>query len=199
MCMEERLVNKKELLIYEMLIGDGSLGAKNLTIKHSEQQKDYLDWKKQILLKNDIQCGVTQKIVNNKDFYAYRFSTHNYDWIAEIRKEVYIPNKTFNINILKQFDPLGLAIWYFDDSGLSQKKRNGEIYANELMINTGLQKEENQIYIDYFKNYWDINFSQVKNHNCYRLRCGTREARKFVSIIKDYMAPGMEYKINVKQ
>ena len=38
-----------------------------------------------------------------------------------------------------------------DDGGLSQKKRNGVIYANELMLNTGLQKDDNQIIIDYFK------------------------------------------------
>ncbi len=194
-------MNNKELLICEMLIGDGCLGNKNLIIKHSAAQKEYLEWKKNILISNDIQCGITNHVNNGKNgrYSAYVFQTKSYDWIAELKKEIYIPKKTFSLEILKQFTPRGVAIWYFDDGGLSQKKRNGKIYCNELMLNTGLQKDENQLFIDYFKNYWDINFSQVKNHNCYRLRCGTKEARKFVTIIKDFIAPGMEYKVNVIQ
>ena len=191
-------MNKQELLICEMLIGDGYLGRKNLEITHCEKQHEYLLWKKKILIENDRECSNTILKNNGNGFLAYRFHTKSYDWIADLRKEIYIPNKTFNLEILKNFTPLGLAIWYFDDGGLSQKKRNGEVYANELMLNTGLQKEGNQLYIDYFKEYWYINFSQVKNHNCYRLRCGTREARKFIKIIQDYIAPGMEYKVAVK-
>ena len=54
------------------------------------------------------------------------------------------------------------------------------------MLNTGLNKEENQIIIDYFKDVWNISFSQVKNHNCYRLRCGKKEGEKL--IMKGYQS-----------
>ena len=36
--------------------------------------------------------------------------------------------------------------------------------------------------IDYFKQVWDVSFTQVKNKGHYRLRCGTKEARKFLKI-----------------
>ena len=191
-------MNSKELLIAEMTIGDGHLNQKNLEILHCERQKEYLNWKKQLLINEDIECCSTT-LINNNGFNAYRFRTKSYPWIKDLRELIYCPSKIYSLEILKEFTPLGLAIWYFDDGCLSQKKRNGVIHANDLILNTGLQKEENQIYINYFKEYWDINFTQVKNHNCYRLRCGTREARKFITIIKDYLPPGMDYKIAIKQ
>lgn len=197
--MEEIIMNEKELLICEMLIGDGYLGNKNLGIKHCEAQLPYLKWKRDILINNNIDCCNIRHHKNGTHFLANSFYTKSYDWIGELKKQIYIPNKTISLDILKNFTPLGIAIWYFDDGGLSQKKRDGVVCANELMLNTGLQKAENQIYIDYFKSYWDINFTQVKNHNCYRLRCGTREARKFIKIINKYIAPGMEYKVQVKE
>ena len=49
--------------------------------------------------------------------------------------------------MLNRLNALGIAIWYMDDGGLSQKKRNGVVHANELMLNTGLSKENNQIII----------------------------------------------------
>ena len=68
------------------------------------------------------------------------------------------------------------------------------------MLNTGLQKEENQIIIDYFKKVWDIQFTQVKNNSVYRLRCGTKEAKKFADIVKPYVIqnPELVYKIQIK-
>ena len=87
-----------------------------------------------------------------------------------------------------------------DDGGLSQKKRDGKVHANELMLNTGLDKQKNQIIIDYFKDVWGINFNQYKNKSVYRLACGTKEARKFIQIVKPYVeqVDCMKYKLNVK-
>ena len=190
-------MDKKELLIAEMTIGDGCIQRKSFELTHCEKQYEYLIWKRNILLANDIDCGkVRQK--NNNGFVAYKFTTKSYDWIADLRKEIYTPIKTYDLDILKEFDALGLAIWYFDDGCLSQKKKNGKIHANDLILNTGLQKEENQVYIDYFKEYWDIHFTQVKDHNCYKLRCGTKEARKYIDIIKDHIVPCMSYKTTIK-
>lgn len=191
-------MTKQEILIAEMIIGDGFLNRRNLEILHSTKQEEYLKWKRNILIKNGIECGNILK-KNNNGFPASYFYTKNYDFIQLLREKIYTPKKTFNIDILKNFDELGLAIWYLDDGGLSQKKHNGKIHGNDLMLNTGLQKEENQVLIDYFKQYWDISFTQVKNHSCYRLRCGTKEARKFINLIKEYVPNCMNYKIAIKE
>ena len=67
------------------------------------------------------------------------------------------------------------------------------------MLNTGLQKNENQILIDYFQTKWGIKFNNIKIKNVYRLCCGTKMARKFLEIIKPYYSEikCMEYKNNM--
>ena len=182
-------INKKSRnLVLSMALGDGYVNPKGfLSVRHSEVQKEYAEWKRQLLKSNGI--NVTELYTHpNNGYGAYEFRTYTHQFIKGIRKFLYTPSKNIgNRKVLNQLTPLGLAIWYMDDGGLAQKKRNGKIYANELMLNTLLSKEENQIIIDYFKEVWGINFSQCKNRGRYRLRCGTREARKFISIIKPYV------------
>ena len=86
-----------------------------------------------------------------------------------------------------------------DDGNLAKKKKNGKIHAYELYLNTFVSDEENQTIIDYFKEVWNIKFSKVKNNGGYRLRCGTIEARKFINIIKEYVLPSMQYKIDISK
>ena len=201
-------MNKNELLIYSMLLGDGWLCKKDLRIQHSEKQLNYLKWKKKILEKNNISCSSIKYRINkeglgrNREYNAYYFYTKSYNFIKDFQDKYYQPNKISCIlNNLKYLTPLSIAIWYMDDGGLShQKDKHGNIKANDLMLNTGLQKEENQIIIDYFKEVWNIHFTQVKNNNVYRLRCGTKEARKFADIVKPYLIqnPELIYKIQIK-
>lgn len=197
------LTDRNKILIYGMTIGDGYIHKRDcyLQIIHQEKQREYLVWKRQLLIDNGFPCGEIISF-NNNGFPSVKTQTKmDKNFFKPIRKEIYTPYKHFTREILNLFTPLELTIWYFDDGGISQKRRNGKIVANDLMINTGLQKEDNQVYIDYFKESWGIHFSQVKNHNCYRLRCGTKEARKFIDIIKPYaeQVPSMRYKLLVKE
>lgn len=193
-------MNKKDQLIYSMLLGDGWLCKKDLRIQHSEKQLNYLKWKRKLLIKEGIDCG-TIKYRNNNGFPAFYFYTKSYSFIESFKKKNYNPDKTACVlNNLNNLTPFSIAVWYMDDGGLSQKYRDGKLLANELMLNTGLSKEENQIIIDYFKNVWGIQFSQCKNRSVYRLRCGTKEARKFADIVKPYVIanPELHYKLNIK-
>ena len=191
-----------------MILGDGWLCKKDLRIQHSEKQLNYLKWKKSILERNGINCSVIKYRSNpnglgrKNDYNAYYFYTKSYDFIKNFQDTFYVPDKKSCIlNNLNYLTPLSIAIWYMDDGGLShQKDKDGNVKANELMLNTGLQKEENQIIIDYFKKVWDIQFTQVKNNSVYRLRCGTKEAKKFADIVKPYVIQNSElvYKIQIK-
>lgn len=192
-----------ERLVYAILLGDGYLSKSyNIRISHKESQLEYLEWKRRLLIKSGIYCSEIQHFINN-GFPAVQFVTQcNTLEFGPIRNKIYTPQKRFTREILNTFTPLELCIWYFDDGGLSQKKKNGKVSANDLMINTGAHnKELNQIYIDYFKEVWGITFTQVKNNSCYRLRCGTKEARKFINIIYPYacQVSSMSYKINIKK
>ena len=187
-------------IVIGMSIGDGYLQNGRLVVLQCEAQKAYVEWKARILRNVGINTSDIEKKDNN-GFAAYKFKTGRYDFIRTLEKQLYTPKKTISRKLLNRLTPLTIAIWYMDDGGLSKKKKNGIIHANDLMINTGLQKEQNQIIIEYFAEVWDIRFTQVKNHNVYRLRCGTHEARKFIDIVRPYVEQVgcFNHKIDIKR
>lgn len=189
-----------ENIILYMSIGDGYINKHGfLVLQHCSKQKEYLEWKHEILIKNNIKVSdIKYKNNNNKD--SYTFYTKTYSKVKDLRKELY-PNKKVisNKNILEKLTPLGIFIWYMDDGNLTPHKRNGKIHSYELMLNTGLQKDENEVIINFFQEKWGIKFNQYKNKNVYRLCCGTQMARKFLEIIKPYVneIKCMNYKVNM--
>ena len=191
-------------LILSMAFGDGSINKYSgyLVVRHSVKQKEYIEWKLNLLRSYGIRTTDIYYVSNN-GYGAYEFRTRTYDFIKEMRNYLYTPYKDIaNLKHLNRIDELGLCIWYFDDGGLAQvKDKNGNIKSNTLMLNTMLTKDENQIIIDWFWNRWGIKFRQNKNHGKYRLECGTKEARKFIELIKPYskQVPSMAYKLNVKK
>lgn len=188
-------------LVLFMSIGDGCLNSNGyLSIRHCEAQKDYLEWKKN-LFKNSLLTTECYFVANN-GYGGYEFRSKTYKFIKLYRRIFYNNGKKniANRRLLDKLTPLGLSIWYMDDGGLSQKKRDGVIVANDLILNTHLTKENNQIIIDYFNQRWNIKFTQVKNRGLYRLRCGTQEARKFIKIVEPYVSQveSMSHKLKVK-
>ena len=187
----------KRAILLGMALGDGyitnSRYYKALVIRHSEKQKEYLLFKKQLLEKmffgrtistRSVQSGIQIAIGNNKLFSIYR------KWLYPNGVK-YIPN------ILKYLDLQSIAIWYMDDGSLTAKKRNGKIHGYELTLNTYVSKEENQLIINWFKENYSILFTQTKGKNKYRLRMGTKEAKKFTTLIQPYIHETMLYKINL--
>lgn len=198
-----KIIKEARNLVLFMLFGDGSINKKGgyLVVRHSVKQKEYIEWKMKLLRNYGINTTDIYYVSNN-GYGAYEFRTFSHDFIKEMRRYMYTPYKNIaNIKQLNKFNELGLCIWYLDDGGISQAKdKNGKIKSNTLMLNTMLSKEENQIIIDWFFNKWNIKFRQCKNHNHYRLECGTKEARKFIELIKPYaeQIPSMGYKLKVK-
>lgn len=184
------------------ILGDGWIAKTGCAeIKHCSAQKDYIEWKRAFLLSQGVACGeVKYKLNNGFDACTLYIKTSRYGKLY--RKILYKTGfkNIFSRKLLNRFSAVHLAIWYMDDGGLSQKKQNGIIHANDLILNTHTTKENNQVVIDYFKEVWDIKFSQVKNRGHYRLRCGTKEARKFLEIVREYVrqVPSMTHKLNIK-
>lgn len=194
--------NSRNLILF-MIFGDGGINKQGgyLVVRHSIQQKEYIEWKMNLLRKNGINTTDLYYVKNN-GYGAYEFRTFTHDFIKVMRRYMYTPYKNIaNVKQLNKLNELGLCIWYLDDGGLSQAKdKNGKVKSNTLMLNTMLSKEDNQIIIDWFLDKWGIKFHQCKNHNKYRLECGTKEARKFIELIRPYadQIPSMSYKLNVK-
>ena len=188
--------------LLSVILGDGYLSTNGGgSITHCAKQLDYLQWKVSYLKRLGFSCSEI-RYKNNNGFDAYVVHIRCTKWGKLLRKILYKNgSKDFYSNkILKRLDPMHLAIWYMDDGGLSQKKKNGNVVANDLILNTHTTKENNQVIIDYFKLVWGISFTQVKNKGHYRLRCGTKEARKFLNIVREYVSqvPSMAHKLNIK-
>ena len=192
-------------LLYAMSIGDGYVFSRKdkryntissgLIISHSIKQKEYIEFKRDLLVSH---FGGVVNIheFNNNNYPGLRISKTN-PIFRKIHKSLYKDGKKFiSREILNTFGKKALAIWYMDDGGMGVKRRNGKIHAFELFLNTHISKEDNQIIIDYFNEVWDIKFSSVKNKGHYRLRCGTREGRKFISLVEPYILESLRYKID---
>lgn len=193
--------NSRNALI-SVILGDGYLTKTGAaTITHCIKQKDYLDWKVNYLRSCGFKCN-DPKLKNNNGFDGCIAYINTTKWGKLLRKILYPEGKKniYKRKILNRLSPIHLAIWYMDDGGLSQKMRNGIVHANDLMLNTHTTKENNQVIIDYFSDVWDIKFTQCLNRGSYRLRCGTKEARKFLDIVREYVSqvPSMAHKLNIK-
>lgn len=169
-----------------------------LKILHLARQKVYLEYKAKLI--HSVLGGKKPKVnLSNNNVYPKVYLSKSHRWFRYLRNWIYINGeKTYQTKILKHLTPEGLAIWYMDKGSLSLKKRDGKIHSRELFLNTHVSKEENQVLIDYFLETWSIKFYQVKNKGSYRLGCGTKEAKKFIEIIKPHIIPSMVYKIDMK-
>lgn len=202
-------MNKKDKsLLTALVIGDGYIYAKkskkydytqySICFKHSIKQLEYLEYKAKLV--NSILGGKQNKVhlINNNGYDGCFYIKSNKS-LRLIRKKIYKNNKKcLTRDILDLLNEQGLAIWFMDDGCTSYMKRNDKIHGIILQISTCLDTlEELQTVIDYFKERWDIKFGVKKDHDKYSLQCATKEARKFMKIVKPYVSQieCMQYKI----
>lgn len=185
---------EKRAILLGLAIGDGNIycnkrGA-GITIRHCDAQLDYLKHKVSLL---EAIYKTPIKIIRVQN--GNQISKGDCKHFRIYRKWLY-PNGIKTISrVLKFLTIQSIALWYMDDGSLTAKKRDGKIHSYELTLNTYVDKEENQKIIDWFLSNYNIRFTQTKGKGKYRLRMGTREARRFCSLIRPYIIPSMEYKL----
>lgn len=202
-------MNKKnKAILIALSLGDGHINVykdnryknsynSSINFTHCIAQEEYLEWKADLL--HSIFGGSRPRVVriNNNNHLGVRMNKSN-KYFRILRKYLYKNGKkNFRREVLNWLTPLGIAIWFMDDGSLIPRKRNGKIHAWELYLNTYLTDEENQIIIQYFKEVWDIKWNLNHDKGKSRLRCSTREGRKFLSIIRPYVnkIKCMQYKV----
>lgn len=165
-------------------IGDGHVSKDgSLQITHCEEQKEYIYWKYNQLKEISNYCP--RKIKNN-GHNGYFFQTRVHQDFKEIRKKLYgvLNKKYLSIDVINDLTPFCLAILYLDDGSLYAKKRNGKIHAYDLVISIYGEKSECENLIDFLSNKYDIHFTLKYNKGYYSIRCGTKEAKKFLYLIR---------------
>lgn len=218
--MEKELTNEEKSLLLALCLGDGCLRKPNprggnvqFECAHSTKQEEYLTWKRDLVYKifggnKPPKIGYKEIKLKGYDttYHACRFcKTHPY--FTYLRKLLYPDGvKVMTREILDKLTPQGIAIWYMDD-GSFYKKDNADGTKSicfDLRISTDcFSKEENEIIVDYFKEVWGINFyvflghKDRKNYN-WIIRANKEAAIKFIDLVKPYIIPSMEYKIEYK-
>ena len=202
--MKTKFNKESRNLLISMLLGDGTI-SNNYVFKlsHGYKQKEYLEWKINLLNEYGIKNNGLKEYVSTKGYntgdIVYYSQLSIIPFIKLLRRIIYKPKKNYsNRKILNRLNALGIAIWYMDDGHINIRKTNDKIHGFYIKIATCLSKENNQIIIDYFKEVWNISFYQFKEgKDTYSLCCGTQEGIKFIEIVKPYIesCPSMIYKI----
>lgn len=184
---------RQEHIIYGTLMGDGciekDLVNKNknacLSIKHSINQKEYVDWKFNEL-KN--LCNLNPKEINGR----YRFRTFNHPYFSDLREKFYSKKKTIKMDILNKLSPLSVAVWFCDDG-------TNLCNATVLRFSTCcFSKEEHILMIDWFNGTYNIKCN-FKNYSGYNMLAIDKTSRKnFLELIREHVPDCMKRKVASK-
>lgn len=190
------LNKEKRGILCGMLLGDAGKTHNNIFIGHSQKHKEYALFKKELLEKITGKNVTMREFTTKQGYKVIRVEPKQIPEIKYLVKKFY-PNgeKKITRQVLDYLTLQGIAIWYMDDGSKSFKKRNGEIHAVEVTLNTYLPKEDNEAIIKYFKEVWGIKWGLNKSKDKYRLRMGTKQARKFFQLIEPFIIEPMKYKI----
>lgn len=169
-------------------LGDGYLSSDGtLEILHQETQKEYLEYKASLFGKEK---EIREKYNNGHKAYTFRKGTfNNHDNGREVRKKLYgvMGHKYYSQDIVDELDEFCIAILYCDDGSLIPKKHNGKIHAYGLTISLYASYEECQRLVGKIYELFNVQFKVCKDKNKFLIRCGTKEARKFIPQIKQYI------------
>lgn len=195
---------KLKSLVIASILGDGYLSKQRnrgnyLEIQHSNKQLEYLKWKKKRFQEEGISCNIYDlpKYKASKiQLYGGKFNGIN------LRHSLYPNNnKTISRRFLNMLDEEGLAIWFMDDGGVCfSKRKGGQISGRYLKISTYCFNYAEHIILQrYFRNVWGIN-PQIKmdKGKYYWLKFNATEANKLIPIIRPYIHPTLQYKIDLK-
>lgn len=204
-------LNENQLdLIYGSLLGDLSIeiNCKNarLVIHHGGDQEEYFDHKCKVLsniLSNNIHKEPRYDKRLKKYLPCYHAKTLTHPLFTKIYNILYINNvKTVTKEWLSYVTPRGLAYWFMDDGTSS-----GSLYTMSFSL------EENELLQEWLLNTYNIKTSihKYKGYNKEsdkKLIHGTldfyyslfilKESREiFKNLIKPYVVPSMEYKLQM--
>jgi len=178
-------------VIIGSLLGDGYLrtfpGRSNalLEINHSFLQKDYVDWKYEVL-GNASASPPTARNGNGRRI-AYRFYSKQLPELSEFHALFYGSGKKVIPTDLI-LDPIMLAVWYMDDGS-----RCGE---DNYYLNTQQYSPECQKRLMVMLRRLCLTATMNKDKIYWRLRLIKASIQHFEELVRPYIIPSMTYKLS---
>lgn len=180
------LSEKQKSLIEGCLLGDGYMRCKtnaHLQITHSIKQKDYVDWKYQVL--SEFVLTPPKSYKGNGTRIGYRFFTRSLPIFTNYFFRFYKKQKIIPRNL--NLTALTLAVWYMDDGSKSGRS----CYLNTQNFTSADQ----EFLISILQKKYNLQARRDKDKKYFRLRFTFEDSQKFVRIIEPYILPSMQYKI----
>jgi len=191
-------------LLLALAIGDGSLSKNDNSLKgrlylaHGFKQLEYLKHKQQ-LLESILHKSLKIYKTTSKHGITYRLAV-SHKYFRVLRNVLYSNGvKTITPTVLSRLNTKGLAYWYMDDGSLYPKKHNGKIHAFELVLSVYGTKKECEDIVEWLLATYDIKAGLKYNKGKYSIRMGTKEAKKFISLIDPYILPMFKYKTSFQK
>lgn len=193
---------EKSLLI-ALSLGDGYIDKQGcIHIEHSQNQKEYLEWKYNLLerlcpSKRQSNISTRERLDKRTNKIYKQISCHKqHRYFKIIRKWLYKPEKTYTKYILNKLTPQGIAIWYMDDGGLKKNisKVTGKISSIQLSLYTYCSLSEAKLIQDFFIEKYGVEFKIYKHSEKYLLCANTLNGNKFLDLVRPFIIKSMKYK-----
>lgn len=182
------LSEKQKSLIEGCLLGDGYMRCKtnaHLQITHCIKQKDYVDWKYQVL--SEFVLTPPKSYKGNGTRIGYRFFTRSLPIFTNYFYRFYKKQKIIPKDL--KLTALTLAVWYMDDGSKSGRS----CYLNTQKF-TSIDQE---FLISILQKKYNLQARRDKDKIYFRLRFTSEDSQKFVRIIEPYILPSMRYKLPI--
>lgn len=203
---------ERKSAIVGMVLGDASLcrnrfrdgsyqGNAKISISHSTKQREYLEYKKDIL---QPMFGYELKITNHmngagngKRYPVCRLCSRVNTQLTNLYRMLYDPEtgkKRVNMDTLNMLDDRAMAIWYMDDGCLSLPKDRGKIV---ILCTNSFTLEENELIRDWLYDRYSVwfNINEHKKSGTYNLRRGISDSHKLLDAISPFVVPVLKYKV----
>lgn len=186
------LTQYQKSLIIGTILGDGYLrlmeGRKNafLEINHSFSQKDYVDWKFEILRSISLSRPKTRK--NSTGRIAYRFYTKQHPELTELYNNFYRDGSKIVPDNLS-LNSLVLSVWFMDDGSRCSD--------SDFYLNTQQFEEKYQIKLLDCLREIKLKANLNRDKNYYRIRFFKSSTDRLKNLIKNNLIPSMYYKIGL--
>lgn len=201
----KKLNKEQKSLLIALLLGDGTISSNYVfKLSHSEEQKEFLEWKIKLALEAGFKLNGIKKYISKcgynigKNVLYSQFSIN--PTIKALRRTVYIPKKTITRKLLNWLNPLGIAIWFMDDGciNVNTSKQRSSI-QHTIKIATCVDLNTATIIINYFNEVWNIKFRLFnEGKNTYSIASSAeKDCYNFINLIKPYIiqVPSLLYKI----
>ena len=200
--LPDKLTDMQNQLIYGSLLGDGHvrMSENGMTARysecHSEKQKGYLEWKRDLLHPFSMDMRRHDKVLEDGRLCkGFCFRSHYHREFVQFRNLFYVNDiKVLPNDFEQKLDPLILAVWYMDDGSLDVSfiAPNGKYSIASGFPFSDVEKMamamNRKFDLDVeCKEYDDINKLVINNKD------------KFFNMIKDYVQPCVYYKISIQQ